>query len=487
MTLTVEDIKKEAAAPRPPDPQLRESNELTKDTWSISLPETRIHTLDQLLDFFKVDTEIWEVERFVANKWEMGYKDAQKKPGFEQLYQVKAFLRRRRFTTLEAYAKDNAVLRSRLEKLQHSLRAERDIARRLAFNHAGHDDLLQNIREFVQELGEIPFSPTALTVQPAQAVPPVSEGHSEDAVLVISDTHFGDVIRRDDTSGFPEFDLEIAGNRFGYIINKAKQVLCLHRAMYPIDTLHIPILGDIGNGELWDAPKSNQLFNPAQVHFSYHMLKFGIEDLLSLVDAGAVKKVSLLFGVGNHMRLDEKMPLKFQAQRTLDWLIYQFIIEKFSSDPRVEIQREMSPFVFRNIRGHRYLFAHGYQVGYKNKPETQAKSMSQFIALVRALFDSPVYRKKVGLEGETFSRAVIGDIHVPVSFPRLLSNGSLNGQNELGVGWLLEPIPAGQQMFGVSRSHVETWKYFLECTHVQRENPNDYALFAREYAGRFGR
>src|SRR5690242_20395341 len=121
--------------------------------------------------------------------------------------------------------------------------------------------------------------------------------------------------------------------------------------MYPIDTLNIWVGGDIGNGILHDSPNSNELFTPAQVHFSYHMLKFGIEDLLTLTEPDAsgravVKKIKLLFTVGNHMRMDEKMPMKFQAQRTLDWLIYQFVIDRFKNNPAIEIRKEMSPYIF---------------------------------------------------------------------------------------------------------------------------------------------
>ena len=308
-------------------------------------------------------------------------------------------------------------------------------------------------------------------------------------MLVISDTHFGDVIRREDTSGFPEYDLEIAANRFGYIAKKAKMILGLHRAMYPIKNLYIPILGDIGNGDLHDAPKSNQLFIPAQIHFSYHMLRFLLEDMQQLISTGVIEKIVLLFSVGNHMRMaeDKLMPTKFQAQRTFDWLIYQMIIDRFKNAKGFEIHETMSPFIFENIRGHRYGFNHGMEVGYKNNPESQAKSMSAFVNHVRALFDSPVYRKQAGLEGATFDRFVIGDIHVPTSFPRLLSNGSLNGQNELGVNWGLEVIPAGQWMFGVSDKQIQTWQYFLDCTAVQRENPNGYCEFAKDYAKRIGK
>src|SRR5208282_2951929 len=108
--------------------------------------------------------------------------------------------------------------------------------------------------------------------------------------------------------------------------------------------------------------------------------------------------------------------------------------------PKVRIHSEMSPFIFENIRGHRHLFSHGMQVGYRNSPDAQNKAISNYISASRALFDSPEWRRKNGLEGATFARACIGDIHVPIHFPRFVSNGSLNGQNELGVNWQLEPI-----------------------------------------------
>ena len=394
------------------------------------------------------------------------------------------------FKSNEEYLiRENAKLARSLAKMRLDLNAEREMRKHLAENHAGYDDLLANIHEFTQVMGDFSSPVSRTKAAKPQAVPPVKEGHSEDAVLVISDTHFGDVIRHGDTSGFPEFDLEIAANRFGYIAKKAKMILGLHRAMYPIKRLYVPILGDIGNGDLHDAPKSNALFIPAQIHFSYHMLGFMIEDLQQLIDEGVIEEIVLLFSVGNHMRMaeDKKMPTKLQAQRTFDWLIYQMLIDRFKGVKGFTIKQDMSPFIFENIRGHRYGFNHGMEVGYKNSPEAQAKSISSFINHTRALFDSPIYRSHAGLEGATFDRFVIGDIHVPVSFPRLLSNGSLNGQNELGVNWGLEVIPAGQWLFGVSNKQIQTWQYFLDCTHVQRQDPNGYCEFAKDYKERWGR
>ena len=535
---------KSAGNPQQPAAKLTETDEIAGDKRTITMPRTRIHTLAQLVKACDIDLNEWFVERFVCNKWEMGYiqnvsrtertdsepetastevenegnetapdnqaapevtkvkrVNIEKTSSTQSLYQVKAFLARRVVTEAGntvfdegGYIAEIAGLRGRLEKQNVTIRKEKAISKHNSLNHFGADDFLKKLHTFMDKMGDISLPYERPVAHEPIIDPVVREGHTEDAVALWSDMHFGDRTRREDMSGFPKFDMPVSGNRWGYVIRKMKQCLTLHRAMYPLDTLNIWVGGDVGNGILHDSPNSNELFTPAQVHFSYHMLKFAIEDALTLCKTDAhgkqvVKKIKLLFTVGNHMRMDEKMPYKFQAQRTLDWLIYQFVIERFAGNPNIEIKQEMAPYIFENIRGHRHLFAHGMQVGYRNSPDAQCKSMASFIDRVRALFDSPEWRNANKLQGETFARICIGDIHVPVSFPRLISNGSLNGQNELGVNWVMEPIPAGQQLFGVSDKHLETWKYFLDCTRVQDEpcDSNAYGEFARDYADKLGR
>jgi len=71
-----------------------EINEFVDNKWIITLPKTRINTLDQLLEYAKVDLSVWEVERFIVNKWEVGFK-LNDVPHVEPLFQVKAFLRKK--------------------------------------------------------------------------------------------------------------------------------------------------------------------------------------------------------------------------------------------------------------------------------------------------------------------------------------------------------------------------------------------------------
>ena len=70
----------------------QEKEEMTADTWTFETKtQERIKSLDDLVRVFSIDLTIWEVERFIANKWEQNSKQA----GTVELYQVKAFMRRR--------------------------------------------------------------------------------------------------------------------------------------------------------------------------------------------------------------------------------------------------------------------------------------------------------------------------------------------------------------------------------------------------------
>jgi predicted phosphodiesterase len=70
--------------------------EIQDDTYNISIKNTRIHTLPELLEYCKVDLSVWEVERFIVNKWEMASKSVDGGVDVTPLYQVKATLAKRK-------------------------------------------------------------------------------------------------------------------------------------------------------------------------------------------------------------------------------------------------------------------------------------------------------------------------------------------------------------------------------------------------------
>jgi hypothetical protein len=87
-------IRLKGESPQQAAPSVAETREVTGDKQVITLPKTRIKTLEELIEYCEVDTDVWEVERFVVNKWEVG---AKTEVGIhvEPLFQVKAWLRKR--------------------------------------------------------------------------------------------------------------------------------------------------------------------------------------------------------------------------------------------------------------------------------------------------------------------------------------------------------------------------------------------------------
>lgn len=99
---------------------MTESQEFSGDSWNVTLPKTRIHTLEALLEHFKVDQKVWEVASWKANKWEVGARGDDGKIKVEPLYQVKATFRRVKTLNLE-WAK--AEVEALKEEAKRSIKA----------------------------------------------------------------------------------------------------------------------------------------------------------------------------------------------------------------------------------------------------------------------------------------------------------------------------------------------------------------------------
>jgi hypothetical protein len=78
-----------------PLPETHEMSTVEGNQWNISLPQTRIQTLEQLIEHCKIDLEVWEVERFVANKYETSAKNEKDEIVVTPMFQVKATLKRK--------------------------------------------------------------------------------------------------------------------------------------------------------------------------------------------------------------------------------------------------------------------------------------------------------------------------------------------------------------------------------------------------------
>ena len=83
-------------AVEPEGKQASESRSETASTCEITKTSNKnVRTLEDLIEVCEIDLEAWDIERWVCNKWEMGYKDRNKEADSLPLFQIKVWLKRR--------------------------------------------------------------------------------------------------------------------------------------------------------------------------------------------------------------------------------------------------------------------------------------------------------------------------------------------------------------------------------------------------------
>jgi len=75
-----------------------------------------IRTLEDLIRVCQIDTDTWDIERWIANKWEMGSTDANKQSHVRPLFQIKAWLKKR-VQRLAIVGEIDALIAAAKEKL----------------------------------------------------------------------------------------------------------------------------------------------------------------------------------------------------------------------------------------------------------------------------------------------------------------------------------------------------------------------------------
>lgn len=310
------------------------------------------------------------------------------------------------------------------------------------------------------------FEPTRLE-KPRKHNTLFDPDHSEIAALTLSDWHGGAKISLEESSGLNKYGSIIMANRAYAVIEKFKRIFRGHQTMYNIEKIWLPILGDMINGSIHpELVLTNDLLDVPAAVLVARLLIIAILELLTLgvpIEADCI--------VGNHPRLLAKMPSKKQAHMSYDWLIYTMVAQYFESYSNVTIRIHPGQFGLVTHKGHRYIVEHGYGASTDTLP-----------ARLREMFDSPVYRAATGMEGTSIDCVVNGDKHKALSTPNHKQNGALCGSDEYGMSLRLKPIPAIQQMFGISQRQVTTFHYDLDVTSIISENADNPMS---EYATQF--
>jgi hypothetical protein len=367
------------------------------------------------------------------------------------------------------------LLARQLEKARMELADQRSMNKRLLRGPQVSFERVVEELKAAQSSSVMPSKSKFVTQKP-KTTPHVKSGHSETATAMISDLHLSERVRLQESNNINIYSSMVAANRMWEHVTTIKQILSLHKSLYKLDQLWVPILGDMINGSIHpELALTNDLTDPAATVLAARLLGMAVTELTSLglpIEADCI--------VGNHPRLTLKMPTKRVAHLSFDWVVYEMFADQFKKNDQVKVNVHTGQIALVEKYGWRFALEHGIDVSSGAEEALEDR--------IRALFDDPTYRQATGLEGASFDMILMGNMHKSKVLERTRVNGCYTGQNELGMSWRLKPIKAIQQLFGISEKHLNTWSYDLDLTHIKSEKvDNPFGEYCKWYMNRHGR
>jgi hypothetical protein len=253
--------------------------------------------------------------------------------------------------------------------------------------------------------------------------PAIKENRPEKAVvpvLLFSDWHIGEVIRKEETEGFGEFNWNIARKRVFYTVDKFLAWVETHRRAFKIEEAVVLGIGDYVSGDIHrELSVTNEFPVPVQAANAGLLLGEAVRRI-----APEFEKVRF-FGVGadNHGRLTRKPQAKQKSTNSFSFLVHAIARQALSEHTNVSFYESEGAKKIVNVAGKKLLVEHG---------DSFARSWMgiPYYGFERARGREAARRMGKDRDLE-FDYVIVGHFHVPaIVSGNILVNGSLSGTSE---------------------------------------------------------
>lgn len=259
-------------------------------------------------------------------------------------------------------------------------------------------------------------------------------------LAVLSDTHYGEVVRPEEMGGYNKFDLAIAEQRTERFFRRLIRVARDYFAGVKYDGVVLALGGDLVSGDIHEElVQTNQMSTYETVLWAVPRLAAGVELLAK--EFGRMHVVSV---PGNHGR-DNKTPrYKGRSAHNADSLIANLVARQFlgSGDVTFDVPRSIDA-TFR-IYDFTFALEHGEELQKKFAGNAEIGALGP---LMRGTNRTKVQR---AAEGTKVDYCIWAHFHQLLPLPRrgFIANGSLKGYDEYARGNKFTPEPP-QQFLGV--------------------------------------
>lgn len=358
------------------------------------------------------------------------------------------------------------VLKSDAQKLEDALdlirkkeRELQDYRKTIRFLRT-ENDTAEKIRKEIWDLAEHTAEPPKWLA--GKGVP---NGGRGGPVLIISDIHYGEVVRTDEVGGVNEYNAKVAAQRLKRLTETVVDLATNHmgRAAVAYPGIVVALGGDMISGSIHD---ELEITNDRTPHQSVNE----VTDLL----AGCIDTLAAKFGrvfvpcvVGNHGRSTHKGRYKGRVFTNFDWNIYCGLERCFRGNKHINFMIPNEPDARFDVFGTRFLLTHGDLLG--------TAGGDGIIGCV-----GPILRggMKIGRAeatiGRDFDYLLMCHYHQLTWLPKIIVNGCVKGFDEYARLKLRIPYePPGQALFFVHPEHGITarWPVFLEPKRSAQKTP----------------
>lgn len=298
---------------------------------------------------------------------------------------------------------------------------------RLRAREADIADLRSRL-EFVTAIDTAKFQP------PRWLAPPRStKAHRATACLMLTDTHFGEVVTPAEVDFLNAYNDEIAEGRLHRFLDKGIRVARDYTAGVAYDGAVLFLGGDIFSGTIHDelVETNSETLYQAVVHWLGPMSATitGLADHFGRLHVGAV--------VGNHGRRTQRPRAKQRAQDNIEWLFYRVLERELRADKRITWQVSDSADLAVPVYSTKFLLTHGDQF-------RGGSGISG--ALAPLMLGSHRKARRAMTSGRPYDVMVMGHFHQYLVLPGpVIVGGTLKGLDEyayLGNFGFEEPTQA---------------------------------------------
>lgn len=262
--------------------------------------------------------------------------------------------------------------------------------------------------------------------------------------LMLSDLHWGEVVRPSQIGGVNSYNLSIAHKRMRQIVETTIALCKILDPTMSYPGIVLPLGGDMISGNIHDELAASNELNTMPTLMDIYRVLVAVITLM----ADTFEHVFLPCVSGNHDRDTKKIWSKDRNHTSFGWLLYQFLAAHFENDKRVTFYIPDGSDALYRIYGTRYLLTHGDQfrggdgiigpLGPVTRGEQKKNTRNAAV-------------------GQDYDVMEFGHFHKRMLTARLRGNGSLKGYDEYAADNNFGFEPASQNFWVTHPDHGITF------------------------------